>query len=81
MIAREPTYLPYIRSQLTEEVVAQYFSHSFEVDVEPLVRRYDLPGLGVLNFVLHASLGVGGIASLRPDPQGKAYGQSLWSNS
>ena len=42
-----------------------------------MVRRYDLPGVQALNFVLEASLGGGGIASLRPDPQGKAYGQIL----
>lgn len=31
--------------------------------------RYELPGIGAFNFVLHNSLGGGGIASLRPDPQ------------
>ena len=31
MIARDPAYLPYIREQLTEEVVAKYFAHAFEV--------------------------------------------------
>ena len=44
---------------------------------EAVVRRYDVPGIHGLNFVLQASLGGGGIASLRPDPQGKAYGQIL----
>ena len=29
------------------------------------------------NFLLHNSLGGGGVASLRSDPQGKAYGQML----
>ena len=37
-----------------------------------MVRRYDLPGIHGLNFVLEAALGGGGIASLRPDPQGNA---------
>ena len=32
MIARDPAYLPYIREQLTEEVVAGYFAHAFEVN-------------------------------------------------
>ena len=31
VIAREPAYLPYIREQLTEEVVSKYFAHAFEV--------------------------------------------------
>ena len=37
---------------------------------EAVVKRYEVPGIHGLNFVLHASLGGGGIASLRPDPQG-----------
>jgi len=41
------------------------------------VKRYEVPGIHGFNFVLEASLGGGGIASLRPDPQGKAYGQIL----
>merc|ERR1712038_650012 len=75
VIARDPAYLPYIREQLTEEVVAGYFAHAFEG--KGVVRRYEVPGIHGLNFVLEASLGGGGIASLRPDPQGKAYGQIL----
>lgn len=85
VIARDPAYLPYIREQLTEEVVAKYFAHAFEVNNitkrflnygpflfqgKNVVRRYDLPGIQGLNFVLEAALGGGGIASLRPDPQG-----------
>jgi len=57
------------------ESVTDCFEHVFEGT--PVVRRYDLPGVHALNFVLEASLGGGGIASLRPDPQGKAYGQIL----
>jgi len=75
VIARNPAFLPYLRDQLTEEVVAEQFKHCFEAP--PVVRRYDLPGVNAMNFVLEASLGGGGIASLRPDPQGKAYGQIL----
>ena len=33
------------------------------------VTRYELPGIDGLNFVLKNSLGGGGIASLRSDPQ------------
>lgn len=36
-----------------------------------VVKRYEVPGIHGLNFVLEASLGGGGIASLRPDPQGE----------
>lgn len=33
------------------------------------VTRFELPGINGFNFVLHNSLGGGGIASLRVDPQ------------
>lgn len=39
--------------------------------------RFELPGVYALNFVLKNSLGGGGVASLRPDPQGKGFGQML----
>jgi hypothetical protein len=41
------------------------------------VERFDLCGIYGVNFLLHDSLGGGGIASLRNDPQGKAYAQIL----
>ena len=41
------------------------------------VTRYELPGLQALNFTLEQALGGGGIASLRYDPQGKAFAQML----
>ena len=46
--------------------------HLFLFQGKNVVRRYDLPGIHGLNFVLEAALGGGGIASLRPDPQGNA---------
>jgi len=75
VIARHPAFLPYIRRSLTEERVKNYFQHVFEGP--GIVRRYDCPGINGLNFVLESALGGGGIASLRPDPQGKAFGQIL----
>ena len=33
--------------------------------------------MNALNFVLHDCLGGGGVASLRIDPQGKAFAQML----
>ena len=41
------------------------------------VERFDLPGTHSLNFLLHESLGGGGIASVRIDPQGKGFAQML----
>ena len=73
VIAREPDFVPVLRAQLTEDVVAEYFAHV----LEGAVRRYELPGIGAFNFMLHDSLGGGGVASLRMDPQAKAYAQML----
>jgi len=73
ILARKPDYLPYIRSALTEEVVKDYFAHLCHGPVE----RFDLPGSHALNFLLHESLGGGGIASVRIDPQAKGFAQML----
>jgi len=73
IIARKPEYLPIIREQITEATVADFFSHFLEGGVD----RWDLPGIHGVNFLLHEVLGGGGIASLRQDPQGKAYAQML----
>ncbi len=73
LIARKPEYLPFIRAAITEQAVARWFAHL----VHGEVRRYDLPGTHALNFTLQEALGGGGIASVRMDPQGKAYAQML----
>ncbi|XP_074849248.1 uncharacterized protein LOC142012601 isoform X2 [Carettochelys insculpta] len=79
VIARHPLYFPYLKKTLTAEALEDYFQHLLERDhpEEKLVTRYELPGIHGLNFVLKNSLGGGGIASLRSDPQGKAFGQML----
>jgi len=71
--ARHPDFLPLLRDQLSVDAVAAWFAHRIDGPVE----RYDLPGIHALNFVLRDALGGGGIASLRFDPQGKAYAQQL----
>lgn len=79
VIARHPLYYPYLRKLLTAQAVEEYFQHLIEkTDSDTMmVTRFDLPGIHGLNFVLRNSLGGGGVASLRIDPQGKAYGQML----
>ncbi|XP_069600203.1 uncharacterized protein [Ranitomeya imitator] len=79
VVARHPLYYPYLKRALTSEVVEEYFQHLLQRDGfdEHLVDRYELPGIYGLNFVLKNALGGGGIASLRSDPQGKAFGQML----
>ena len=76
VIARDPAFLPYLRNALTEEAVAEYFQHVLDKD-SGRVSRWELPGIHGFNFLLENSLGGGGIASLRIDPQGKAYAQQL----
>ncbi len=41
------------------------------------MKKYYLPGTYSVNFILDDVLGGGGPASLRNDPQGKAYAQIL----
>lgn len=77
VLARQPDFLPWIRASLTEENVAEYMKHVFEGGKGGEVRRYELPGLNSMNFLLIDALGGGGIASLRIDPQGKAFAQQL----
>ncbi|MEQ1755425.1 MAG: acyclic terpene utilization AtuA family protein [Micropepsaceae bacterium] len=76
VMARHPVYAPYIRAALTEASVAKWFEHLFEGG-KGRVERFDLPGTHALNFLLHDALGGGGVASLRNDPQGKAFAQML----
>ena len=73
VLARKPEFLPLLRAQLTPEAVATYFAHFAPSRVE----RFEIPGLGGFNFLLHNALGGGGMASLRYDPQGKMMAQIL----
>ncbi|KAL3879454.1 hypothetical protein ACJMK2_031752 [Sinanodonta woodiana] len=80
VIARHPDILPYLQQALTAKAVEAYFAHLFENrqgPIESRIQRFDVPGIHAMNFVLYNSLGGGGIASLRSDPQGKALGQML----
>jgi len=73
IIARRPEFLPLLRAQLTPAAVKQYLSHLVLGEVE----RFEVPGIHALNFLLHAALGGGGMASLRVDPLAKGYAQML----
>jgi hypothetical protein len=73
VIARQPEYFDILRDYLTEQVIEGAFAHFLEGYVE----RFDVPGIGAFNFVLHNVLGGGGIASLRIDPQGKCFAPIL----
>jgi hypothetical protein len=73
IIARKADYLPYIWAALSEDVVADRFSHFLEGDTE----RFLMPGSNAINFLMDEILGGGGVASLRSDAQGKGYAQIL----
>jgi hypothetical protein len=73
IVARRPEYLPALRAILTEERVAKHFAHV----LKGTVTRYDLPGLGGMNFLLTQTLGGGGMASLHTDNLAKAFAQVL----
>lgn len=76
VIARKAEYLPWIRAALTEQAVASYMQHVLDAEKGRVI-RYELAGLNALNFMLENALGGGGVASLRIDPQGKAFAQQL----
>jgi len=73
VIARRPEYLPVISDWLTPQRVAEHFAHNGPSRVE----RFDLPGFDAMNFLLHDTLGGGGMASLRTDNLAKAFAQVL----
>ena len=73
VIARQPEFVPLLKRELTAVRVKDYFGQFVLGSVE----RYELPGLGALNFVLGRALDGGGTSSLRNDPQGKTFAQML----
>lgn len=76
VMARRPEYLPWIAEALTPAVVVDWMSHVLD-PIQGRVERWYLPGTHSLNFLLENALGGGGVASLRIDPQGKAFAQQL----
>jgi hypothetical protein len=76
VISRDRRYIPWLRAALTAEAVARFMAHVLD-PATGRVSRWELPGLGAFNFLLSNALGGGGIASLRMDPQGKAFAQQL----
>jgi hypothetical protein len=69
LIARDAAFVPVLRREVTAERVAEHFRHLVHGPVE----RFEAPGIHAFNFLLQRALGGGGMASLRIDPQGKAY--------
>ena len=76
VMARKPEYLAWIAAALSEAAVAEWMQHVLDGQTSKVSRWY-LPGSHSLNFLLENALGGGGVASLRIDPQGKAFAQQL----
>ncbi len=74
VIAYTPAGYEFLCRELTAERVAKHFA-ALAADSAPLrVDRFDLPGIGALNFVLYDCLAGGASRSLRIDTQGKLLG-------
>jgi len=73
VVANDAACYDWLRQYLTEAVVADY--------LRPLgagaVRRYELPRIHALNFVIENALAGGASRSLRFDTQGKALAVAL----
>lgn len=75
IVARRPEWLPLLSAWLTPERVQDWFRHNGPTRVD----RFDLPGFDAMNFLLHDTLGGGGMASLRTDNLAKCFAQVLLS--
>ena len=75
LVAYEPSDYPLLARRVTASRVK---AHLGEI-VRGEVTRYELPGLGALNFVLEGALGGGVTRSLALDAHGKALGSALLS--
>ena len=73
VIARDPSFLPYIDAALSEDRVAGYFAHL----VKGAVTRFAVPGIHGFNFLMTGALDGGGMASPRIDPLAKGMAQML----
>jgi hypothetical protein len=68
VIAYDAAAWEILRAQLTEEVVMRAFAHI----ARGPVKRYELPRLQALNFVIQGALGGGVTRSLAQDAHGKS---------
>jgi hypothetical protein len=73
VIAYDPGDFSYLQEHVTAARVKAHFSDI----VQGRVERFELPGLGALNFVLHDALGGGVTRSLSLDAHGKSLSGCL----
>ena len=75
--ARDDETWEWLASTLTVEVLRELLPEAAEL----AVRRYELPRLRALNFVVVGLLGEGVASATRPDPQAKGLGEYLRSRT
>lgn len=73
VIAYDPSDYPHLEKHVTAERVKAHFSGIVKGDVT----RYELPGIGALNFVLHEALGGGVTRTLALDLHGKSLSSAI----
>ena len=73
LIAYRPEDYPLLVRQVTPEAVRRHFAGIIHGEV----RRFELPNLNALNFLLHGALDGGGTLSLKTDAQGKVFSTAL----
>ena len=73
VIALRREWYDLIARELTERRVADHFRGVITGDV----KRFELPNLAALNFLLHGALDGGGTLSLKTDAQGKVFSTAL----
>lgn len=73
LIALRDDYYPLLVREVTAERVKKHFTGICKGEV----KRYELPNLSALNFLLYESLGGGGTLSLMTDAQGKTFSTAL----
>ena len=73
----DPAAYPWLRDYLTVDRLRVLVPECAPLDV----RRFELPNLSALNFVIVGLLGEGVAASTRPDPQAKGLGEYLRSRT
>jgi hypothetical protein len=74
---RDPAAYPWLRDYLTVERLKVLVPECAPLEV----RRFELPNLSALNFVIIGLLGEGVASSTRPDPQAKGLGEYLRSRT
>lgn len=74
VIAYEPEFYPHIKQALSAHAMRIIYN---EEAAQGAITRYDVDGLGVLNFVLDGALGGGVSRSLAIDNYGKALASAV----